>query len=181
MATVTNPTLRARIGENLATLRRARGLSAGELARLAGVGKATLSEIEGGKRNPTVETLYALTAALGVPLGAPLADIPNPVLEGQSIRADLVTRLEDPLGTTELYRVLLRARSAPHTGASAPGLMKTAIVFSGALLIAGPGSARRISSGQSDSWSAQAPETYAAIGDKDVAASLLLRYSGDVT
>jgi transcriptional regulator with XRE-family HTH domain len=167
---------RTAIGENLAALRRARGLSAGELARRAGIGKATLSEIEAGKRNATIETLHSLTVALGVPLGAPLADVHDPALAGKSIRADLVTRLEDPLGTTELYRVLLRARGAPHPAASGPGLIKTAIVFRGTLSVTGPGPARRIDSGRTDSWHAEAPETYAVIGNEDVAASLLLRY-----
>jgi transcriptional regulator with XRE-family HTH domain len=181
MINAANVDLRTSIGENLAALRRARGLSAGELARRAGVGKATLSEIEAGKRNATIETLHSLTAALGVPLGAPLADVRDPVLAGESIRVELVTRLEDPLGTTELYRVLLRARSAPHAAASGPGLLKTAIVFGGALLVSGPGPARRIDAGRADTWSAEAPETYAVIGDQDVAASLLLRYPREAT
>ncbi len=60
MTAAANVHLRTSIGENLAALRRARGLSAGELARRAGVGKATLSEIEAGKRNATIETLHSL-------------------------------------------------------------------------------------------------------------------------
>ena len=59
---------------NVRALRAARGLSLGELATASGTGKATLSRIEAGQANPTVETLFALADALGVPFGALTAD-----------------------------------------------------------------------------------------------------------
>src|SRR3954470_10217648 len=59
---------RAALAANLRRLRIAARTSLSELARATGVGKATLSAIENGHANPTVETLAALAAALGVPL-----------------------------------------------------------------------------------------------------------------
>jgi transcriptional regulator with XRE-family HTH domain len=53
-----------------ASLRRERdraGVSLSELARRAGIAKSTLSQLESGAGNPSVETLWALGAALGVP------------------------------------------------------------------------------------------------------------------
>ncbi|MGW2658875.1 helix-turn-helix domain-containing protein, partial [Streptomyces sp. NPDC001478] len=64
------------VGRRLRALRRERELSLSELARRSGVGKGTLSELESGSRNPTLETLYALTTALGLPLSAALAEPP---------------------------------------------------------------------------------------------------------
>ena len=61
------------VGRRVRALREDRGLSLSALARLAGVGKATLSGLENGTRNPTLETLYAITAQLGVPLAAVLS------------------------------------------------------------------------------------------------------------
>lgn len=55
------------VGRRLKQLRVDSGLSLSELARRSGVGKGTLSELETGRRNPTLETLYALTTALGRP------------------------------------------------------------------------------------------------------------------
>ncbi len=55
------------IGENIRRLRRARGISLGELAKEAGISKSTLSSIEAGKANTTVSTLWAISKALGVP------------------------------------------------------------------------------------------------------------------
>ena len=54
------------------SLRRERarvGLSLTELARRAGIAKSTLSQLESGTGNPSLETLWALATALGVPLG----------------------------------------------------------------------------------------------------------------
>ena len=54
------------IAGNLRRLRTARGLSAAALARESGVARATLAELENGRGNPTVETLYGLARVLGV-------------------------------------------------------------------------------------------------------------------
>jgi transcriptional regulator with XRE-family HTH domain len=53
-----------------AAIRRERervGLSLSELAKRAGVAKSTLSQLEAGTGNPSVETLWALGVALDVP------------------------------------------------------------------------------------------------------------------
>lgn len=43
------------------------GLTITELARQAGIGKSTLSLLETGSGNPSLETLWALATALGIP------------------------------------------------------------------------------------------------------------------
>jgi len=53
------------------SLRRERaraGVSLTELAKRAGIAKSTLSQLESGAGNPSLETLWALGTALGVPL-----------------------------------------------------------------------------------------------------------------
>ncbi|HEY0003157.1 MAG TPA: helix-turn-helix transcriptional regulator, partial [Actinoplanes sp.] len=52
-----------------AALRRERervGVSIAELARRAGIAKSTLSQLEAGTGNPSVETRWALAVGLGV-------------------------------------------------------------------------------------------------------------------
>ncbi|MBV9845832.1 MAG: helix-turn-helix transcriptional regulator [Kutzneria sp.] len=66
-----------------ASLRRERdrvGISLTELARRAGVAKSTLSQLESGAGNPSVETLWALGVALGVPISR-LVDPPRPAVQ----------------------------------------------------------------------------------------------------
>ncbi len=60
--------VRQLLAANLRRLRIARHLSLSELARATQMSKATLSGVENGRSNPTVETLATLAAALGVSL-----------------------------------------------------------------------------------------------------------------
>lgn len=64
------------LAANLRRMRIARHLSLSELARAAGVGKATLSGIEAARANPTVETLAGLAAALRTSVGELLEEPP---------------------------------------------------------------------------------------------------------
>lgn len=59
--------LRERIAHSLRHEREAAGISVSELARRAGVSKATISQLESGSGNPSVETLWAIGDALGIP------------------------------------------------------------------------------------------------------------------
>ncbi|BCV20346.1 helix-turn-helix domain-containing protein [Moorella sp. Hama-1] len=54
------------VGKRIKQLREAAGLSMNQLARLAGVGQSTLSYIEMGQKNPTVDTLLLICKGLGV-------------------------------------------------------------------------------------------------------------------
>jgi DNA-binding XRE family transcriptional regulator len=57
-------------GENpIRVWRSYRGLSASDLAAACGLTPAAVSQIENGKRSPSVETLKAIAAALGVDVG----------------------------------------------------------------------------------------------------------------
>jgi len=65
-----------------AALRREReraGISLAELARRAGIAKSTLSQLETGSGNPSVETVWALGVALGVPFSR-LVEQPPPAV-----------------------------------------------------------------------------------------------------
>ncbi|MGW0707537.1 helix-turn-helix domain-containing protein [Streptomyces sp. NPDC002643] len=56
------------VARNVRLLREQRGLSLAELARQAGLAKQTLSNLEQGTGNPTVDTLFSIATALGVPV-----------------------------------------------------------------------------------------------------------------
>jgi transcriptional regulator with XRE-family HTH domain len=54
------------VDRNVRRLRTERQLSIGALATRAGLAKQTLANLESGRGNPTVETLLAVSRALGV-------------------------------------------------------------------------------------------------------------------
>ena len=62
-----------RIGRVIRSHRAAQGMSLGDLARASGLSKTILARIEGGDGNPSLETLWRISRALRVPLGALLA------------------------------------------------------------------------------------------------------------
>jgi transcriptional regulator with XRE-family HTH domain len=64
------------LAANLRRLRIARRLSLSELARATSISKATLSSIENGRANPTVDTLAGLAGALRVSIAELLEKLP---------------------------------------------------------------------------------------------------------
>jgi Zn-dependent peptidase ImmA (M78 family)/DNA-binding XRE family transcriptional regulator len=67
------------VSKRVRSLRERRGWSLSELARRAGIGVSTLSEIEAGQSAPRLDTLVALAHALGAPLDTFLHADENPL------------------------------------------------------------------------------------------------------
>src|SRR6266705_4629316 len=109
---------------NLRRLRRSGGLSAVELARRAGLARATLTQLEAGGGNPTLETLYALANALDAPLAELIAEpkaaaLPRVLRRGEGMRvagvaveAWLLATISDHGGGTEIYDFTVAGSSA---------------------------------------------------------------------
>ena len=55
-----------KLGENLNKIRKAKGISQGDIARTLGVSRGYISNIENGKTNPTLSTIAKLAKALKV-------------------------------------------------------------------------------------------------------------------
>ncbi|WP_433346365.1 helix-turn-helix domain-containing protein [Micromonospora sp. CA-111912] len=165
------------VGRRVRALREERGMSLSTLARLAGVGKATLSGLENNTRNPTLETLYAITAQLGVPLTAVLAGpAATPTVRGAAVSATLLEVFTDTDATYELYRMRVAPGPGQLSPAHQPGVTEHITVFAG-VLRAGPVDAPLTAGvGGHLRWTSDVPHSYAAAGEEEVWASLLLRY-----
>ena len=84
------------------------GRSLSELARASGIAKATLSALEAGRGNPTIETLSSLATALGVPFGDLLAGgAPEPVHVVHAAEGTTVP------GTANTLRLIVRLPGNP--------------------------------------------------------------------
>src|SRR5690606_32271269 len=97
-----------RLAHALRRERERRGLSLSETAKRAGIGKSTLSQLESGSGNPSVETLWALATALDVQL-AQLLDPDRPQMS--------VIRRGEAMGlpsATSDYSAALLSASPPH-------------------------------------------------------------------
>jgi transcriptional regulator with XRE-family HTH domain len=104
---------------NLAALRG--DMSVLELSRRSGVARNTIAALERGEGNPTIDTLYSLADALGVPLSDLLVSREPPAavqvvragaglhVEGSALDADLLERIERPGWLAELYAIRFHA------------------------------------------------------------------------
>ncbi|MEV0129881.1 XRE family transcriptional regulator [Dactylosporangium sp. NPDC050688] len=163
------------LGDRLRELRAARGLSLSELARAAGIGKATLSGLEHGTRNPTLETLYAVAGALGVPLTALVREQHSDSIRGSAVTATLLEVFDEPGVTFELLRMRVHPGVVQHSPPHAPGVTEHVTVWQG-VLRAGPPDAPLVAGpGEHIAWAADVPHVYGAVGPGEVVATLLIR------
>jgi len=170
----------AAVGRRLRELREARRLTLSELARVAGVGKATLSGLENGTRDPRLETLYAIAAALGVPMstltldrGAP-ASAASPV-RGEAVVSTLLEVFEEPAATYELFTLRIVVGVEQISPAHPTGVTEHLTVFRGQARVGPVGAPLSAGPGEHVSWAADTPHLYAAVGPQQVEATLLIR------
>jgi len=158
----------AAVGARVRALRSDRGLSLSALARTAGIGKASLSELEQGRRNPTLATLYAVAGPLGVPLVALLGDVPGAVVADDGDPGDpgLVARLlhvdRDPATTTEVYWIEMPPGGRRDSSAHATGAVEHVLVVRGSLVVTVDGVTTTLGPGEAHAWRADVPHGYAA-------------------
>jgi len=119
--------LAERLARNIRALREGRGATQAELAKLAGVPRATWGNLESGSANPTLQVLYGVANALQVSLeellAAPRASARHyPLASLTSKQRGAVTvrkLLPDPLPGMEFDRMALPAGARlvgiPHT------------------------------------------------------------------
>jgi transcriptional regulator with XRE-family HTH domain len=160
-----------------AALRRERarvGVSIAELARRAGVAKSTLSQLEAGTGNPSIETLWSLGVALGVPFSR-LVEPPVPSVrviragEGPRFgadRADFVATLlaaGAPHARRDIYVMELEPGNARDADAHLPGSVEHVVVAAGRMRV-GP-AAEPIDLGPGDylSFPGDVPHHYQAL------------------
>ena len=143
--------LGARIGAAIKRERTSAGLSVSELARRSGVSKATVSQLESGGGNPSVETLWALGDALGVPFSRLVDEDAEPVTliragsapHVRSASATYVAALlsaSPPHARRDVYLVRADPRVAKVSAPHVRGTVEHVILVSGSALV-GPESA----------------------------------------
>ncbi|MCH9648441.1 MAG: XRE family transcriptional regulator [Deltaproteobacteria bacterium] len=137
---------RARIAGNIKELRQAAGLSLGELAQEAGIGKSTLHALESGTANPSIETLWSVANALDVGFGrlaeprkmrvqvVPAGTGPRLDATDSSMIAELLVNRRRRF---DLWVIELQPEKPRDSGAHATGTYEHLLVLSGRVL-AGP-------------------------------------------
>jgi XRE family transcriptional regulator, regulator of sulfur utilization len=168
--------LSQRIGRAVRTFRLGHGWSLGELARGSGLSKTILARIERGEGNPSVETLWRVSQALRVPLGALLTPSERPRV--RVIRAGSAEPLRSESGMTawlmhaegrehrsEIFEIDLPRgvdqRSDPHL----PGTEELIYCLKGRVRVGPVGDEVEIAAGDAAWFTADVAHHYEALRD----------------
>ncbi|WP_228259361.1 helix-turn-helix domain-containing protein [Siculibacillus lacustris] len=165
--------LAAAVGRNLRRLRTRRGHSLERLARLSGVSRAMLGQIETAKSVPTIGLLWKVATALEVPFAALVASESG---RGTRVmRADAAKVLSSSQGRftsralfshdderrVEFYEIRVGALHAEEADAHAPGTVEHLVVVAGALDVAvGKEPIRRLKAGDAIVFDADVDHVY---------------------
>jgi transcriptional regulator with XRE-family HTH domain len=163
------------VGSNLAALRKARNLSLDQLARLSGVSKSMLRQIEIERSSPTISVVWKIANGLRVPFSALLTRKPTPTevmdfTAGATVRSGkrgyrlhplVAFQPERPL---EIYYVEIDARvhfeGEPHQG----NARETVLVLDGAIVVSVGDARSEAGTGQLVQFPAGQPHRYENTG-----------------
>ncbi|MEU2064143.1 XRE family transcriptional regulator [Streptomyces sp. NPDC013455] len=160
-----------------AALKRERGragLSLSELAKRAGIAKSTLSQLEAASGNPSMETIWALAVALGVPFSA-LVESPAPAVQviragqGPTVHSDQSSYLASllsacpPGARRDLYAVWLEPGTVRSSEPHIPGTVEHIVVSEGTVKAGPHGEAVELGPGDYMSYRGDVPHSYEAL------------------
>ncbi|WP_433236268.1 helix-turn-helix domain-containing protein [Streptosporangium sp. CA-135522] len=162
------------------------GLSLSELARRAGIAKSTLSQLESGGGNPSVETLWALGVALGVPFSR-LVEPPWPDVrviragEGpltHSEQADHTATLLascPPSARRDIYRVGARPGDPRISEPHMPGTTEHVVLATGRALVGPVAEPVELGPGDYITYPGDAPHIFEAL-EPDTTAVVVMEH-----
>ena len=162
-----------RVAVNTRVLREQTQLSLSELARRAGISKGALSQLENGQANPTVETLWALAQAFGVPFSDLIGE-PSPPevivtrssdgewIAGTPVSSRLVQRLNVP-GTIEVHEIRVEPGTERHSPAHPRGLTEHVILHTGRMRLGPAEHPIILEAGDAASYRADTAHLYEAL------------------
>ena len=168
------------VARNVRRYRQERAMSLGELSRRSGLSKQTLSKVEQGAGNPTVETLSLLGAALDVPARRLLTEWGTPVFVQRADDAEwndganwAERALDETYGAGYVRTLILRlernSAEPPVVSAHAPGTLHHIYVFSGKLRTGPVNDAVDMAAGDFVRFPGDIPHRHVCLSDRVVA------------
>ncbi len=180
------------VGANLRRLRVRRGLSLEKLSRQSGVSRAMLGQIELGQSAPTINVLWKISTALGVPFSGLISSRTQSgvqVLRGE--QAKILTSHDGTFSSralfpfdeprrVEFYELRLAPRGLERADAHAPGTVENLVVSRGHLEIDLGGATHQLSAGDAIVFEADSPHVYRNPGDDEALMYLVMTYADTV-
>ncbi len=173
--------------KNLGTIRKNRKLSQASLAKLSGLPKSTLSHLESGESNPTLDTIVRIASALGVTIeeliSRPVVTVTHmtaqdmPHIRTGTKGTQLVRLLPDPFPELDLYYLELSAGTQVRGTLQVNRSMKYFYCTRGQILVRIAGEKYELNKGDALFFPADEPHSYqndtSALAEAVIAASYL--------
>ena len=163
------------VAANIRRRRTTAGMTLAELAAAAGVGKSTLAQLESGRGNPSVETLWAIAAALQIPFSRLVeedrpalrvvrsADVPElSAAETRGWTGRLLASGHNP-GQFDLYTLELESGTIRHADAHHAGVVEHLVVVRGRLRVGPSAETVLLGAGDLVAFGADVPHVYEAL------------------
>jgi transcriptional regulator with XRE-family HTH domain len=180
------------LGSNLRRLRVRRGLSLERLSKLSGVSRAMLGQIELVQSAPTVNVLWKISVALGVPFSALITNRQSGSVT--VLRADQAKRLTSHDGTfvsralfpfdeprrVEFYELRLAPHGEERADAHAPGTVENLVVSQGTVEIELAGAHHVLGTGDAIVFEADATHVYRNPAGAEALMYLVMTYADTV-
>ncbi len=178
-ATIARMNIRSDIHDRLAAslreARKARGLSLDAVAKLSGVSRSMVSQIERGESSPTVATLWNLTQALQVDFAGLLEGKPAPGIEvtrasaapviarSAGVRIRILSPAE-AVGEHEVYDLAFEAGAALISDPHSAGCREHLTVIEGEMTVTSGEEDETLGPGDTARYAADRPHAIRAMG-----------------
>jgi transcriptional regulator with XRE-family HTH domain len=177
------------VGSNLKRLRTKRGLSLEALAKICGVSRAMLGQIELGQSTPTINVVWKIANALGLPFSALIsAEDPPGAVVLEASKAKVLSSSDgafrsralfpfDVPRRVEFYELRLRAGMEEHAEAHAPGTKENLVVAKGKVDIDVGASRHTLTVGDAILFDADSAHVYRNTGADEALMYLVMTYA----
>lgn len=162
------------VAKALVKERRKTGLSMAEIARQAGIAKSTLSQLESGIGNPSLETLWALSIALKVPFSKLIEPVQNEIQlirKGEGIKIEsehanytsLLLSACPSAARRDIYQIMVEPGQARQSQPHMAGVIEHIIVTQGSALVGPNGQTHTLYPGDYISYPADQAHIFDAL------------------
>ncbi len=180
------------VGQNLRRLRVKRELSLEKLSRLSGVSRAMLGQVELGQSAPTINVLWKISTALGVPFSALIGSKQTggvTVLRSEQakvlsshdgrFRSRALFPFDEPR-RVEFYELRLAPRAEEKAEPHAPGTVENLVVSAGAVEVEVDGQRQALRAGDAIVFEADSAHVYRNAGEGEAVLYLVMTYAETV-
>lgn len=176
------------VARNLKRLRTRQGLSLERLSARSGVSRSMLGQVELGRSAPTINILWKIARALGVPFSALTTAVGEggtvvlPVDQAKTLSSRdgrFVSRALFPFTAerkTEFYELRLAFQGHELADAHAPGTVENLVVSRGQVEITVADRIFALGPGDAIRFEADVPHAYRNVGRDDVVMYLVMTY-----